>query len=68
MAVEATTDAADITGSFCCHVHFLAGAATAEHWRERHPDGIVIDLQTAYELGRRTVEPPLSVTPTDVTA
>lgn len=64
----ATTDTADITGSFCCHVHFLAGAAAADEWREGRPDGIVFDVQTAYELGRRTVEPLLDATPHGVPA
>ncbi len=64
----ATTDTADITGSFCCHVHFLAGAAAADEWREGRPDAIVFDVQTAYELGRRTVEPLLDATPHGVPA
>ncbi len=56
----AITDTADITGSFCCHVHFLAGAPAAEAWRERHPDGTVFPLETAYELGLRAVAPLLA--------
>jgi alkylmercury lyase len=53
----ASTDTADITGSFCCHVHFLAGADAAGTWSATHPDGRVLDLQAAFELGCRTVEP-----------
>jgi alkylmercury lyase len=48
----ATTSTADITGTFCCHVHFLATPAAAEQWINRHPDGTVLDIDDAYELGR----------------
>jgi alkylmercury lyase len=48
-----TSTAADITGTFCCHVHFLATPAAAEHWLNRHPDGTVLDIDDAYELGRK---------------
>jgi hypothetical protein len=33
----AATSTADITGSFCCHVHFLAGRAAAEQWLAQRP-------------------------------
>ena len=48
-----TTSTADITGTFCCHVHFLATPAATEQWLSRHPDGTVLGLDDAYELGRR---------------
>ena len=48
----ARASAADITGSFCCHVHFLAGPGAAEQWLSRHPGGAVLTLDDAYELGR----------------
>ena len=47
----ATTDTADITSTFCCHVYFLAGADAARAWRDAHPDGDVLDLAAAFELG-----------------
>ena len=47
----ATTDAADVTGSFCCHVHFLAGAAAARSWQNAHPEGEVLDLAAAFARG-----------------
>lgn len=53
----ASTDTDNITGSFCCHVHFLAGDDAAGHWREPHPDGEVLDVQAAFALGCRTVAP-----------
>jgi alkylmercury lyase len=48
----ATTSTADITGTFCCHVHFLAGREAADEWLSRHPAGIVLELDDAYQLGR----------------
>ena len=53
----ATTDTDNITSSFCCHVHFLAGDDAAHAWQNAHPDGEVRALETAYALGRRAVEP-----------
>ena len=49
----ATTDAADLTGSFCCHVHFLAGADAARSWQDAHPEGAVLDLAAAFDGGCR---------------
>jgi alkylmercury lyase len=46
------TSAADITATFCCHVHFLAGPAAGEQWLGQHPGGVVLELDDAYELGR----------------
>jgi alkylmercury lyase len=48
----ATTSTADITGTFCCHVHFLAGPAAGEQWLNQHRGGVVLELDDAYELGR----------------
>lgn len=53
----AGTDTDDITGSFCCHVHFLAGDDPARAWQDAHPDGEVLDLQAAFALGCGTVAP-----------
>jgi alkylmercury lyase len=47
-----TTSTADITGTFCCHVHFLAGPTAADQWLSRHPGGLALALDDAYELGR----------------
>jgi alkylmercury lyase len=44
--------AQDITGSFCCHVYFLAGAQAAARWRADHDGAVVLDLDDAFELGR----------------
>ena len=43
---------ADITGSFCCHVHFLAGPSAGERWRADHQAAMVLTLDEAFELGR----------------
>lgn len=59
----AATDPADITGSFCCHVVFLAGADAARDWRARHPDGLTLDLDTSHELGIRAIARLLAVRP-----
>ncbi len=48
----ATTSTADITGSFCCHVHFLAGRSAADRWLSRHAGATVLTLRDAFELGR----------------
>lgn len=42
----------DITGSFCCHVHFLAGDAASARWLADHDGGFVLPLEDAFELGR----------------
>ena len=54
-----TADLKNITGSFCCHVHFLAGAKAGERWKQAHTGTRVVDVNTAYELGRQAVEPLL---------
>jgi alkylmercury lyase len=48
-----STSAADLTGTFCCHVHFLAGREAADRWEAGHPGGTALTLQDAFELGRR---------------
>ena len=41
----------DITATFCCHVHFLAGHDAADRWSAEH-DVIVLAINDAFELGR----------------
>ena len=48
----AATSTADVTGTFCRHVHFLVGPVAAEQWLSRHPGGVVLELDDAFELGR----------------
>jgi len=40
--------------SFCRFVHFFSSAAAAEPWVAAHPGTVVISLQDAFEIGRRT--------------
>ena len=42
----------DITTSFCCHVHFLAGPQAAESWQAARPDSQMLDLDEAFVLGQ----------------
>jgi alkylmercury lyase len=46
----ASTD--DLTGSFCCHLHFLAGSGAAERRIADHDGAVVVTLDEAFELGR----------------
>jgi alkylmercury lyase len=47
-----TASTADITGSFCCHVHFLGGRSAADEWLSRHEGATVLSVPDAFELGR----------------
>jgi alkylmercury lyase len=47
---QTSTD--DIVESFCCHVHFLAGADTADGWASARPGTFALGLAHAFELGR----------------
>jgi alkylmercury lyase len=48
----ASTVTSDITASFCCHVHFLAGQDAAEAWLAENPEGLTLSMEEAVELGR----------------
>jgi alkylmercury lyase len=47
-----TASTADITGSFCCHVHFLAGRSATDEWLSRHEGATVLSVPDAFALGR----------------
>jgi hypothetical protein len=47
----------DITTSFCCHVHFLAGAQAAESWQAARPDSQMLDLEAAFVFGQHAAAP-----------
>lgn len=49
----ARTTTTDIVGSFCCHVHFVAGHDAASQRVSEHPSGFVLDLDDARALGMR---------------
>jgi alkylmercury lyase len=48
----AQTSTDDIVESFCCHVHFLAGADTAGRWAGARPGAFALGVADAFELGR----------------
>jgi alkylmercury lyase len=60
------THARDITGTFCCHVHFLAGAPARDDWAAGHPGGRVLELGDAFAVGRRAVAPLLDHSTSEV--
>jgi alkylmercury lyase len=48
-------DAADLRGTFCGEVHFFIDPAAAEQWRADAADRLVLDLDDAFDLGRRMI-------------
>jgi alkylmercury lyase len=48
-------DAGDLRGSLCGAVHFLADATAAGDWARQAADSLVLDLDDAFELGRRMI-------------
>jgi alkylmercury lyase len=57
----ASTVISDITASFCCHVHFLAGQDAAAAWLAENHGGLTLSLEEAVELGRLATRPLLDV-------
>lgn len=55
----ASTVTSDITASFCCHVHFLAGQDAADAWLADNPGALTLSLEDALELGRLATQPLL---------
>lgn len=55
----ASTVTSDITASFCCHVHFLAGQDAADAWLADNQGALTLSLEDALELGRLATEPLL---------
>lgn len=53
----ASTDSSNITASFCCHVHFLAGTDAARRWSAEHPDAELLALDAAFSLGSDVTSP-----------
>jgi alkylmercury lyase len=46
------TSTEDIVDSFCCQVHFLAGADTASGWASARYGAFALGVDDAFELGR----------------
>ena len=55
----ASTDTSDITESFCCHVHFLAGQDAVDVWLADNRGALTLSLDDAVELGRLATQPLL---------
>jgi alkylmercury lyase len=53
----ASTVTSDITASFCCQVHFLAGEEAAEAWLAENQGALTLGLVDAFELGRLATQP-----------
>jgi alkylmercury lyase len=53
------TDTSDITATFCCHVHFLAGQQAADQWLDGNAGALTLRLDEAFELGRLATLPLL---------
>ena len=50
------SEAREIRGAFCNHVHFFSSEADAAPWQARYPDGWVLPASEAFDLGTRFVE------------
>jgi hypothetical protein len=48
----AAMSTADIKGSFCCYVHFVAGEVAAIRWLAGRDGAATLPLDEAFELGR----------------
>jgi len=46
----------DIRSTFCCHVMFLASPKAGRAWTATRPNSVLLSLEQAHELGRRTNE------------
>ena len=56
----AAVSTADVTGSFCCHVRFLARPHAADDWLRDRPGTTALTLDEAFELGRHVTRPLLA--------
>jgi len=46
----------NVTGTFCCHIHFFASKEVGEAWSEKNTGTSIVSLEDAYHLGRRKNE------------
>lgn len=44
---------ADVIANLCHYIHFFRSAEAAKAWQAEHPQGFVLTLAEAYEVGRR---------------
>jgi len=45
---------ADVVTRLCHYIHFFASAASGRAWTRKHPGTVLLSLEDAFELGRRT--------------
>lgn len=45
---------ADVVTRLCRYIHFFASAASGRAWTKKHPGTLLLSLEDAFELGRRT--------------
>ena len=45
---------ADVVKRLCHYIHFFASEASGRAWTKQHPGTVLLSLEAAFELGRRT--------------
>lgn len=45
---------ADVVSRLCHYIHFFASAQSGRAWTAKHPGTVLLSLEDAFELGRRT--------------
>jgi alkylmercury lyase len=45
---------ADVVTRLCHYIHFFASEASGRAWIGKHPGTVLLSLEDAFELGRRT--------------
>jgi len=48
--------AENVTGTFCCHIHFFANREIGETWSAKNQGTYIVSLEDAYLLGQRKNE------------
>ncbi|MDP8927035.1 MAG: organomercurial lyase MerB [Actinomycetota bacterium] len=51
----------DVRETHCLHGHFFSSAQAASAWHGEHPDGHVLSVSEAFDLGRRLTAEVLSI-------
>ena len=51
-----TDEGSGVVGACCRHIHFLGSWQAADLWISEHPDGFVLTLDEAWEVGRLFVD------------
>lgn len=51
-----TDEGSGVVGACCRHIHFLGSCQAADLWLSAHPEGFVLTLDEAWEVGRLLVD------------